>query len=85
MKITVILILISIFFILFAIGAFYVAMKEHAALKKAEDENKKQKQQAAENAEIISKANQTKADARTGNHNSDFNFIAGKLHDYANR
>lgn len=38
---------------------------------------------AAEQQRITAEANQTKADARTGDHSSDLNFMSDKLHEYA--
>lgn len=48
-----------------------------------------QAKEAAENekrkAKIITEANNTKADARTGDHEHDFNYMADKLHEFAQK
>lgn len=70
---------------LFAAGSCYAAIKERKARRQAQKELDEVKQNAENMAEIITEANKTKSDARSGNHDSDFLYIANKLHDYANK
>ena len=57
--------------------------------RKYEHKLTEQAKEAAENekrkADIITEANKTKADARTGDHSSDVKYMADKLHDYAHK
>lgn len=53
--------------------------------KELEKEIIKANENAENAAEITTEANKTKADARTGDHEHDFNFMADKLHDFANK
>lgn len=48
-------------------------------------EGKKENEEAEKAADITTEANETKAGARTGNHERDFNYMADKLHDIANK
>lgn len=51
-------------------------------------DNRKEKREiekAEKAADITTEANKTKAGAHTGNHERDFNFMANKLHDIANK
>ena len=75
--IVMILILIIMFF--FALGSFWAAEAERKERKQKEKELEKER---AKN-EAMQKANEIKADAHTGNHGNDLDFMAGKLHDYA--
>ena len=63
------------------IGIISVAAQK-ATEKKAE---KKANEKLQKTADIISEANKTKADANTGDHKHDFNFMADKLHKLANK
>lgn len=65
----------------FGVSAFILA---HATKKERRKENEVYKHEE-ENAEIIAEANKTKADARTGNHERDFNYMASKLHQHAKK
>ena len=77
--------IIGVLIILFSIGSCYAALKERAARKQAEKENREARKKAETTVEIIAEANKTKADARTGDHERDLDFMARKLHDYANK
>lgn len=88
----VVAILICVFLTLFAIFAFYVACKEKQERKEIEKEKaeiEQAKKESEENAkrkeQATIQANETKANARTGNHSDDLNFMANKLHEYANK
>lgn len=69
----------------FIICAFLIAEAEKKERKKNEKELKEVKEHEEQTAEIITEANKTKADARTGDHSADIKYMADKLHDYANR
>lgn len=79
---TAILIILCAVFAIFAIGAFFVMLNERRARKEAE---KNASEGIKNNEQITIEANKTKADARTGDHKRDINFMADKLHDYANK
>ncbi len=81
----VILIGISIFFGFVLIIALFIAQDEKKERRKIENELNEVKEHEQHAVEIITEANQTKEDARTGDHKRDFNFMADKLHDLANR
>ena len=55
---------------------------QHAIKVKEEEKDSEKAEQAAE---ITTKANETKAGARTGDHERDFNYMADKLHNIANK
>lgn len=65
--------------------ALYTELKADAREKRAE----KKEREAAENgeriADKITEANKIKQNANTGNFDNDFNYIAGKLHEYAKK
>lgn len=65
-----------------SIGALIFALRESSKMRKAEQEQKAEENKVNE---TITEANKTKADARTGDHDSDFNFMADVLHDYAKK
>ena len=82
---TIILIIACVLMGIFAVCAFIMAQaekKERYKIQKKLDEVYEHEEQAAE---IISNANKTKADARTGDHSDDIKYMAGKLHDYASK
>lgn len=82
---TIILVTVCVLMGFFAVCAFIMAQaekKERYKIKKQLDEVYEHEKDAAE---IISNANKTKADARTGKHSTDIKFMADKLHDYAKK
>lgn len=82
---TIILVTVCVLMGFFAVCAFIMAQaekKERYKIKKQLDEVYEHEEHAAE---IISNANKTKADARTGKHSTDIKFMADKLHDYAKK
>lgn len=82
---TIILIFACVLMGFFAVCAFIMAQaekKERYKIKKQLDEVYEHEEHAAE---IISNANKTKADARTGKHSTDIKYMADKLHDYAKK
>lgn len=82
---TIILIFACVLMGFFAVCAFIMAQaekKERYKIQKQLDEVYEHEKDAAE---IISNANKTKADARTGKHSTDIKFMADKLHDYAKK
>lgn len=66
----------------FAIAFSVITIQERSERKKLEKEKKENEERAAE---IITEANKNKADARTGDHKRDINYMASKLHDLATR
>jgi len=72
-------VIISIVFLVFAIGAFSVAENERKARRKAE----KELQEARENEAKLHEAAQIKEDANSGSVDADFKYMADKLHEYA--
>ena len=66
----------------FAITAFVVACEQSRQWRKTE---KKIEAEESKANEIITDAENKKADARTGDHERDLNFMADVLHDYANK
>lgn len=82
---TIILVTVCVLMGFFAVCAFIMAQaekKERYKIKKQLDEVYEHEEHAAE---IISNANKTKADARTGKHSTDIKYMADKLHDYAKK
>ena len=82
---TIILIFVCVLMGILAICAFLRAQaekKERYKIQKQLDEVYKHEEHTAE---IISNANKTKADARTGDHSADIKCMADKLHNYANK
>lgn len=69
----------------FGIGAFILAneRKQRAQEEKEKREEIEKHEETVINT--ITEANKTKADARSGNHSRDLDFMASKLHDYANK
>ena len=82
---TIILITVCVLMGFFAVCAFIMAQaekKERYKIQKQLDEVYEHEEHAAK---IISNANKTKADARTGDHSADIKYMADKLHDYAQK
>ena len=82
---TIILIFVCVLMGILAICAFLMAQaekKERLKIQKELDEVYEHEEHAAE---IITEANKTKADARTGDHSADIKYMADKLHDYAQK
>ena len=82
---TIILIFVCVLMGILAICAFIMAQaekKERLKIQKQLDEVYEHEEHAAE---IITEANKTKADARTGDHSADIKYMADKLHNYANK
>ena len=82
---TIILIFVCVLMGILAVCAFLMAQaekKERYKIQKKLDEVDEHEEHAAE---IISNANKTKADARTGDHSADIKYMADKLHDYAQK
>lgn len=61
----------------------FICVTIQHAIKVRED--KKEIEEEEKSTEITTEANETKAGARTGNHERDFNYMANKLHDIANK
>ena len=61
--------------------AFYLAGEEKRQRKQLE----KEIQEAKENERQKQEANKTKADARTGDHKRDLDYMANRLQEYAHR
>lgn len=66
----------------FAITAFVVACEQSAEVRRKEKEIKAEEERINE---ITTEANNTKANARTGDHERDFNYMADKLHEFAKK
>ena len=66
----------------FGIAAFAFACEQSAEFHRKEKEIKAEEKKVNE---IITDAENKKADARTGDHERDLNFMADVLHDYANK
>lgn len=80
MQITITIIAIIMF--ICVIVSTWVAVRIMRDYKRQEKEHAETE---ARKNEAITEANKTKADARTGNHERDFNFMADKLHHLANK
>ena len=74
--------LLIVFCIIFVM---YIAFNEHKARKQLDKELKEVRNGEFKKMDIISKADKTKADARTGDHSADIKYMADKLHHYANK
>jgi hypothetical protein len=81
----VIIVLIAIAAILFGVGSAWVAAKEHKERKETEKKLNEAYEHETKAAKIIDEANATKQDAISGDIDSDLNYMAGKLHDYAKK
>ena len=82
---TIILIFACVLMGFFAVCAFLMAQAEKKERRKIQNELNEVKKHEEHAAEIISNANKTKADARTGDHSADIKYMADKLHDYAQK
>ena len=81
----IILIFVCVLMGILAVCAFIMAQaekKERYKIQKKLDEVYEHEEHAAD---IISNANKTKADARTGDHSAGIKYMADKLRDYANK
>ena len=82
---TIILFIVCVLMGIFAVCAFIMAQAEKKERRKIQNELNEVKKHEEHAAEIVSKANKTKADARTGDHSADIKYMADKLRDYANK
>ena len=82
---TIILFIVCVLMGIFAVCAFIMAQAEKKERRKIQNELNEVKKHEEHVAEIISNANKTKADARTGDHSADIKYMADKLRDYANK
>ena len=82
---TIILFIVCVLMGIFAVCAFIMAQAEKKERRKIQNELNEVKKHEEHAAEIISNANKTKADARTGDHSADIKYMADKLRDYANK
>ena len=82
---TIILFIVCALMGFFAVCAFLMAQAEKKERRKIQNELNEVKKHEEHAAEIISKANKTKADARTGDHSADIKYMADKLRDYAQK
>ena len=82
---TIILFIVCVLMGIFAICAFIMAQAEKKERRKIQNELNEVKKHEEHAAEIISNANKTKADARTGDHSVDIKYMADKLRDYAHK
>lgn len=82
---TIVLIIVCVLMGIFAVCAFIVALAEKNERYKIQKKLDEVYEHEEQTAETISDASRTKADARTGNHSGDINYMAGKLHDYAHQ
>lgn len=67
---------------IFGLAAFIFACEQSRDLRKIEKEIEEEERKKNE---ITAEANKTKADARTGDHERDFNYMADKLHDLSKK
>ena len=82
---TIILIFVCVLMGIFAVCAFIMAQAEKKERYKIQNQLDEVYEHEEHAAEIISKANKTKADARTGDHSADIKYMADKLRDYAQK
>ena len=82
---TIILIFACVLIVILAICAFLMAQAEKKERLKIQKQLNEVYEHEEHTAEIISNANKTKADARTGDHSADIKCMADKLHNYANK
>ena len=82
---TIILIFVCVLMGILAVCAFLMAPAEKKERRTIQNELNEVTKHEEHAAEIISKANKTKADARTGDHSVDIKYMADKLHDYAQK
>lgn len=67
---------------IFGLAAFIFACEQSRDLRKIEKEIEEEERKKNE---ITAEANKTKAHARTGDHERDFNYMADKLHDLSKK
>lgn len=67
---------------IFGLAAFIFACEQSRDLRKIEKEIEEEERKKNE---ITAEANKTKADARTGDHERDFNYMADKLHELSKK
>lgn len=65
--------------------AYYVELRADAREKAAEKRAREAEENGAKLADKITEANEVKEDANSGNFDTDFNYMAGKLHEYAQK
>ena len=82
---TIILFIVCVLMGFFAVCAFIMAQAEKKERYKIQKQLDEVYEHEEHTAEIISNANKTKADARTGDHSADIKCMADKLHNYANK
>lgn len=68
----------------FGIGAAYIAYENKKAKNEAAQELKEIKENAQKQADAITEAEKDKSEVRTGDHARDLHTMADKLHKYAN-
>lgn len=78
----VFLIILCIFLAITTITAIWITYKTNREFEKIDKEIKDEEKKKND---IITNANNTKAEVRTGDHECDFNNIANKLHEFANK
>lgn len=78
----VFLIILCIFLAITTITAIWITYKTNREFEKIDKEIKDEEKKKND---IITNANNTKAEVRTGDHERDFNNIANKLHEFANK
>ena len=82
---TIILIFVCVLMGILAVCAFLMAQAEKKERRKIQNEINEENKHEEHAPDIISNANKTKADARTGDHSADIKYMADKLRDYANK
>ncbi len=82
---TIILFIVCVLMGIFAVCAFIMAQAEKKERYKIQKQLDEVYEHEEHTAEIISNANKTKADARTGDYSADIKYMADKLHDYAKK
>ena len=70
---------------IFGVGATYLNYERRKYERKITEQAKESAENEKRKADIITEANKTKADARTGDHSADIKYMADKLHDYAHK
>ena len=78
----IIAIALTVLMVAFGIATFIYAAKTNKEARETEQRNKAEENRVNE---TITEANKTKADARSGNHERDFNYMADQLHELASK
>ena len=78
-------IIICVLCVVFGGLSFYLAVTERRERKEQEKYAQEVKDNAEKAADATTEANKTKADARTGNRERDLNYMAQRLHEYAQK